>query len=151
MKQQVTNKHRHTPNGNEAHQLAQRGLSIGSTQVCQIQGAFSNSTSALIRACFRTLLMLLKLEKSINASRLARSQITTARSETSSVIRVTQLPQGLLNYSKCLAMKADQLILTQYPIVNACCLRAPQGSPSIPSDNVTELKEQVNKIMLLMN
>ena len=44
--------------------------------------------------------------------------------------------------------KADQLILTQLPIVIAYCLRAPKGSPSNPSDNVTELNEQVNKIMM---
>ena len=54
----------------------------------------------------------------------------------------------LMAYSKCLAMGADQLILTQCPIVIAYCLRAPKGSPSIPSDNVTELIEQVNRIML---
>ena len=52
------------------------------------------------------------------------------------------------NHSKRLAMKADKPILTQYPIVIAYCLRVPKGSPSIPSDNVTELNEQVNKIML---
>ena len=52
------------------------------------------------------------------------------------------------HFSKCLATEADQLILTQYAIVIAYCLRAPKGSPSIPSDYVTELYEQVNKIML---
>ena len=31
-------------------------------------------------------------------------------------------------------MKADQLILTQYPIVIAYCLRAPKSSPPIPRD-----------------
>ena len=44
-------------------------------------------------------------------------------------------------------MEADQLILTQYPIVIAYCLRAPKGSPSIPNDSVTELNKQVHKIM----
>ena len=48
--------------------------------------------------------------------------------------------------SKCLARGADQLILTQCPIVIAYCLHAPKDSPSIPSDNVTELNEQVNII-----
>ena len=39
-------------------------------------------------------------------------------------------------------MEADQLILTKCPIVIAYFLRAPKGSPSIPSDNVTELNER---------
>jgi hypothetical protein len=51
-------------------------------------------------------------------------------------------------YTKGLAGKADQLILTQYPIVIAYCLRAPKGPPSFPSDDVTELNELENKIML---
>ena len=46
-------------------------------------------------------------------------------------------------------MKADldQLILTQYPTVIAYCLPAPNGSPAIPSESVTELNEKVHIII----
>ena len=52
--------------------------------------------------------------------------------------KILDLFYWFLGYSKCLAIKADQLILSQYPIVIAYCSRASKGSPSIPSDNVTK-------------
>ena len=53
-------------------------------------------------------------------------------------------------YNVNLAGKADQLTLTQVANRHCILLTCTQGftSPSNPSDNVTELNEQVNKIML---
>ena len=55
--------------------------------------------------------------------------------------------------SKMLSLESGPiaLVLDHHPIDIACCLRAPKGSPSIPSDNVPELTEQEDKIMLERN